>query len=105
MTFDIGEHDGNARTTVVQVVDDLFMEGTENVILYGSAQSPASFVGGPVTINILDDDCKCVWLKFNAVYHLFSDTLEGAEYYVTNSQSMSTKNYMHVSIYNTEFFV
>ena len=60
VTFELGDHNGNGITTRVTVVDDLLMEGTENIILHASAPSPASFVGDPVTINILDDDSKCV---------------------------------------------
>ena len=39
-------------------LDDLFIEGTENFTLTGSVAPPASFVGGPVTVRIIDDDGK-----------------------------------------------
>ena len=63
VTFDSGEGDGNSRVTFVRVQDDLQVEGTESLILSGSVAAPyASFVGDPVTIDIIDDDSKCVYI-------------------------------------------
>ena len=60
VTFDIGANDGNTITIIVDVLSDALVEGTEDVVLSGSVDAPASFVGGPVTFNIVDDDCKCI---------------------------------------------
>ena len=69
VTFDIGANDGNTIAAFVDVLDDLLVEGTENIVLSGSVAAPASFVGGPVTVRILDDDSKCVcWLLDEAGY-------------------------------------
>lgn len=63
MTFDLGANNGNTITAFVNVLDDLVVEGTEDVFLSGSVDAPASFVGGPATFNIVDDDCKCIpWI-------------------------------------------
>lgn len=62
VTFDFGEDDGNRRVTFVHVLDDPLVEGTESFTLSGSVTAPyASFVGDPVTIDIIDDDSKCVY--------------------------------------------
>ena len=62
VTFTRGEDDSNRRVTFVDVLDDPLVEGTESFILSGSVVAPyASFVGDPVTIDIIDDDSKCVY--------------------------------------------
>ena len=63
VTFGLGTNDGNVISAFVDILDDLFIEGTENFTLTGSVAPPASFVGGPVTVRIIDDDgkCLCVW--------------------------------------------
>ena len=58
MTFDVGAIDGTTLTVIVDILDDLLVEGTENIVLSGRVASPASFVGGPATVSILDDDGK-----------------------------------------------
>ena len=79
VTFDSGANDGNTITVFVDVLDDLFVEGTESFTLSGSIGSPsasgsgstsgqdsgsgsagsqATFVGGPVTVSIFDDEGK-----------------------------------------------
>ena len=67
VTFDIGANDGNTINVLVDVLDDLLVEGTECFTLTGGIGSPSapgsSFVGGPVTVCILDNDGKtCIWL-------------------------------------------
>ena len=51
-------------TVFVNVLDDLLVEGTECFTLSGSIGSPAatgaSFVGGPATVCILDNEGKTV---------------------------------------------
>ena len=61
VTFDLGANDGTSMTVFVDVLDDLLVEETENIVLSGSVAAPASFVGGPATVRILDDDSKCVY--------------------------------------------
>ena len=59
--FDFGVHNGSPRTSIVTVLDDLQVEGTETLTLSGRvtrATLSASFVGDPVTVDILDDDSK-----------------------------------------------
>ena len=59
--FGFGVHNGNLRTSIVTVLDDLQVEGTETLTLSGrvtTATLSASFVGDPVTVDILDDDSK-----------------------------------------------
>ena len=63
VTFDLGANDGNTITVFVDVLDDLLVEGTETFTLSGAistttAASGSTFVGGPVTVTILDDDGK-----------------------------------------------
>ena len=62
VTFDIGANDGNTITVIVDVLDDLLVEGTETFTLTGGIRSTAAagavFVGGPATVSILDDDGK-----------------------------------------------
>ena len=62
VSFDQGAGDGNTISVFVDVLDDLLVEGTESFTLSGSIGSPAAsgstFVGGPVTVAILDDDGK-----------------------------------------------
>ena len=63
VTFGLGSIFGDTISVSVDVLDDLLVEGTENIVLSGSVAPPASFVGGPATVSILDDDSKCVcWL-------------------------------------------
>ena len=63
VTFGLGTNDGNIISVFVDILDDLFIEGTENFTLTGSVAPPASFVGRPVMVKIIDDDgkCLCVW--------------------------------------------
>ena len=75
VTFDIGANDGNTINVLVDVLDDLLVEGTECFTLTGGIGSPAapgsSFVGGPVTVCILDNDGKtCIWLylQFSSLF-------------------------------------
>ena len=79
VTFDIGANDGNTINVLVDVLDDLLVEGTECFTLTGGIGSPAapgsSFVGGPVTVCILDNDGKtCIWLylQFSSLFILWS---------------------------------
>ena len=58
MTFDLGATNGILISIIVDILDDLLVEGTENIVLSGRVASPASFVGGPATVSILDDDGK-----------------------------------------------
>lgn len=68
MTFDLGTNNGNTITTFVNILDDDLVEGTEDVVLAGSVNAPASFVGGPATFNIPDDDCKCILVPIDMIY-------------------------------------
>jgi len=65
VTFDMGANDGNTINAFIDIVDDLMVEGTEFLTLSGSIGSPAatgsSFVGGPVTVTILDNDGKIMY--------------------------------------------
>ena len=61
MTFGLGTNDGNVISVFVDILDDLFIEGRENFTLSDSVAPPASFVGGPVTVRIIDDDGKHLW--------------------------------------------
>ena len=67
--FGFGTRNSNGMFTIVTVLDDLQVEGTEVLTLSGNvapATPPApfvSFLGDPVTLDILDDDSKCVWLN------------------------------------------
>ena len=63
VTFALGTNDGNVISTFVDILDDLLVEGTENFTLTGSVAPPASFVGGPVTVSIIDNDGKWVCSK------------------------------------------
>ena len=58
MIFDPGANNGTTVTVIVDILDDLLVEGAENIVLSGRVPSPASFVGGPATVSILDDDGK-----------------------------------------------
>ena len=64
VTFDIGASDGNVINLLINVLDDLLVEGRECFTLSGSIGSPAAagstFVGGDATVCIVDNDCKCV---------------------------------------------
>ena len=77
VTFDTGANDGNTITVFVDVLDDLLVEGTECFTLSGGIGSPAapgsSFVGGPVTVCILDNDGKtCIRFSiFGSAAHLY----------------------------------
>ena len=67
MTFDLGANNGNAISIFVNILDDNLVEGTEDVVLAGSVDAPASFVSGPATFNIPDDDCKCILVPMDIV--------------------------------------
>ena len=66
MTFDIGANDLNTITVVLNVFDDLLVEGTESFTVSASITSPGThpggvvpvFVGGTDTVNgiIIDND-------------------------------------------------
>ena len=58
LTFAEGTNNGDI--IFVDILDDLLVEGTENFTLTGSVTPPALFVGGPVTVTIIDNDGKCV---------------------------------------------
>ena len=67
VTFDIGANDGNTIIVFVDVLDDVLVEGTECFTLSGSistttAAPGASFVGGPATVCILDNEGRYAWL-------------------------------------------
>ena len=61
MTFPAGTNTStvNNITINVDVLDDFLVEGIEIFTLSVSVTPPASFVGDPVTVIILDDDSKC----------------------------------------------
>ena len=61
--FGVGGNNGNTISVFVDVLDDLLVEGTETFTLSGAisttlAASGSTFVGGDVTVTILDDDGK-----------------------------------------------
>ena len=58
VTFALGTNDGNVISVSVDILDDLLVEGMENFTLTGSVAPPALFVGGPVTVTIIDNDGK-----------------------------------------------
>ena len=58
VTFGEGSGSGNVINIFVDILDDLLVEGTENFTLTGSVAPPAFFVGGPVTVTIIDNDGK-----------------------------------------------
>ena len=61
VTFDIGASDGNSISVLINILDDLLVEGTETFTLTGSVVTTgtiATFVGGSATITILDNDGK-----------------------------------------------
>jgi len=61
VTFNIGANDDNAISVPIVIQDDLPVEGTETFTLTGSVVTTgtiATFVGGPATVSILDDDGK-----------------------------------------------
>ena len=72
VTFDNGASDGNTINLLINVLDDLLVEGRECFTLSGGIGSPApagsSFVGDDAEVCIEDDDCKCV----HGSYHLRS---------------------------------
>ena len=61
MTFYQGATTGSTKSTVVDIVDDSLVEGTESFVVTGNVTAPASFVpgGDTTTVNILDNDGKC----------------------------------------------
>ena len=67
VTFDLATTIPGSITVFVDVLDDLLVEGTESFTLSGGIGSPAAFgstfVGGDVTVAILDNDCKCVGIN------------------------------------------
>ena len=61
VTFDIGANDGNTISVPINILDDMLVEGTETFTLTGSVVTSgtgATFVGGSVTISIVDNDGK-----------------------------------------------
>ena len=66
VTFDIGANNGNTITVFVDVLDDPLVEGTETFTLSGAisttiAATGSTFVGGGVTVTILDNDGKIMY--------------------------------------------
>ena len=61
MTFDRGGTTGNTQSTLIDIIDDSLVEGTESFVVSGNVTAPASFVpgGDTTTVNILDNDGKC----------------------------------------------
>lgn len=68
VTFSQGATDGNVISVFVDVLDDLLVEGTEIFTLSGNVAAPASFVGDSVTVSILDNDGKWVWLNSSNLF-------------------------------------
>jgi len=61
VTFDIGTNDDNSISVPITIQDDLLVEGSETFTLTGSVVTTgtiATFVGGPATGTILDNDGK-----------------------------------------------
>jgi len=78
VTFDQGANNGNIITTVIDVLDDPLIEGTETFTISGSVDPPASFVPGRDTANvtILDNDGKfALHTKHMIVYVATTSTL------------------------------
>ena len=93
VTFELGANDGNTITVFVDVLDDLFVEGTESFTLSGSIGSPsasgsgntsgqdsdsgsegsqAAFVGGPVTVAEIQVRKLIQWVHcetLKSIYH------------------------------------
>ena len=63
-TFGVGAANGNTMSIIVDVLNDLLVEGTECFTLSGAIGTPAAsgsrFVGGDVTICIDNNNSKCV---------------------------------------------
>ena len=61
VTFYRGATTGSTQSTLLDIVDDSLVEGTENFVVSGNVTAPASFVpgGDTTTVNILDNDGKC----------------------------------------------
>ena len=61
MIFYRGATTGSTQITLIDIVDDSLVEGTESFVVSGNATAPASFVpgGDTTTVNILDNDGKC----------------------------------------------
>lgn len=98
VTFGFGTGNNNRQFSIVTVMDDLQVEGTESLTLSGSvatATPPASFVGDPVTIDILDDDSKFTIACSPVTQHLFSNRLWDALLQWTNLQSINFTRVNH----------
>lgn len=98
VTFGFGTRNNNGLFTTVTVMDDLQVEGTESLTLSGSvttAPIPATFVGDPVTVDILDDDSKFAIPCSPVTHHLFSNRMWGAILQRTNLQSMNFSRVNH----------
>ena len=69
VTFAGGSISSNTINILVDFLDDLLVEGTENFTLTGSVAPPALFVGSPVTVTIIDNDgkwvCLCISVKMS----------------------------------------
>ena len=74
LTFTEGTSDGDV--IFIDILDDILVEGTENFTLTGSVAAPASFVGGPVTVSIIDNDGKCVAVTIPQLYTLVTECRE-----------------------------
>lgn len=96
--FGFGTRNNNVRIIIVTVLDDLQVEGTESLTLSGSvatAPIPATFVGDPVTVDILDDDSKFTIACSPVTHHLFSNRMWGALLQWTNLQSINFSRVNH----------
>ena len=76
-----GTRDNNVQSLVVDIMDDLLVEGTESFVISGVATEPALFVFGrdTATVTILDNDGKCSFISMlifgmntNLVSHCFA---------------------------------
>ena len=90
VTFAIGANDGNTISILVDVLDDLLVEGTECFTLSGAistttAAPGSTFVGGTVTICIADNDCKFV---YGCSWSLTALVVKMGSYRLTTSSSI-----------------
>ena len=56
-----GTSNGNVQSLVLDITDDLLVEGTESFVISGNATAPALFVPGrdTATVDIMDNDGEC----------------------------------------------
>lgn len=66
LSFANGTPNGAIENVTITILDDLILEGTENIVLFASTQPElsASFVTGKntIAISILDNDGKLVFV-------------------------------------------